>query len=222
MKRAAVAVMIEHWTRERPDLDVSSLAVLARISRLARVAAQNAEAVLSQFGLSEVEFLLLAAIRMAPDQHPSPRDLLDSLMVTSGGLTNRLDRLENAGLIERAAHPTDRRGIRIELTAEGRDLVDRVTTAYVENQNHVLDGALRPEERESLARLLRKLLDSLTDDGGDDVTGTAAEPATRGSRGRKPGRPRRRRAPSSPDGRREGAPEPGGAPASGRRDSYVH
>ena len=86
------------------------------VSRLAHVAEENAEAVLGRFGLSEVEFLLLAAIRTAPEQHPSPRDLLDSLMVTSSGLTNRIDRLEAAGLVERTAHAADRRGVRIELT----------------------------------------------------------------------------------------------------------
>lgn len=168
-----IDMMMERWASQRPDLDVSSLAVLARVSRLAHVAEENAEAVLSRFGLSEVEFLLLAAIRTSPEQHPSPRDLLDSLMVTSSGLTNRIDRLEAAGLVGRAAHPTDRRGVRIELTDEGRKLVDQVTTAYLENQNQVLDDALQPDERESLARLLRKLLASLT---GDDAVG--AEPAS--------------------------------------------
>ena len=177
MKKGAIDLMMQHWARERPDLNVSSLAVLARVSRLARVAEENAQAVLSDFDLSEVEFLLLAAIRTTPDQHPSPRDLLDSLMVTSSGLTNRIDRLEGAGLVQRAANPTDRRGIRIELTDQGRDVVDRVTTAYLEHQNKVLDAALQPDERESLARLLRKLLDSLTSDEG--IEADQAPPAPR-------------------------------------------
>ena len=190
MKKAAVDLMMDHWARERPDLNVSSLAVLARISRLARVAEANAEAVLGRFGLSEVEFLLLAAIRTSPEQHPSPRDLLDSLMVTSSGLTNRIDRLENAGLVQRTRHPTDRRGIRIELTDAGRDAVDRVTTAYVENQNQVLDDALQPAERDTLAQLLRKLLASIT---GTEVAEADAEPAPRRS-GRDARRIRARRA----------------------------
>ena len=190
MKRGAIDLMMEHWSRERPDLDVSSLAVLARVSRLSRVAEENAAALLGGFGLSEAEFLLLAAIRTAPEQHPSPRELLDSLMVTSSGLTNRIDRLERAGLVERTAHPTDRRGIRIELTEQGRELVDRVTTAYLENQNQVLDEALRPEERESLAGLLRKLLVSLS--GGLAEAASPAAPRP----GRGVGRVRARRAPS--------------------------
>ncbi|MDE2906937.1 MAG: MarR family transcriptional regulator [Acidobacteriota bacterium] len=179
MKKGAIDLMMQHWARERPDLNVSSLAVLARVSRLARVAEENAQAMLSDFDLTEVEFLLLAAIRTAPDQHPSPRDLLDSLMVTSSGLTNRIDRLEGAGLVQRAANPTDRRGIRIQLTDQGRELVDRVTTAYVEHQNQVLDEALQPDERDTLAHLLRKLLNSLTSDEGIEADQAPLPPRRR-------------------------------------------
>ncbi len=156
--------MIEHWARERPELDASSLGVLARISRLARACQENAEVVLGRFGLSEVEFLLLAAIRTTPDQLPSPRDLLGTLMVTSGGLTNRIDRLEALGLMTRVAHPSDRRGILLQLTDAGREVVDAVTTAYVENQNVILDSALNEDERATLATLLRKLLFWLVED----------------------------------------------------------
>ena len=185
MKKGAIDLMIQHWARERPDLNVSSLAVLARVSRLARVVEEDAQVVLSDFDLSEVEFLLLAAIRTAPDQHPSPRDLLDSLMVTSSGLTNRIDRLEGAGLVQRAANPTDRRGIRIQLTDRGRELVDGVTTAYVEHQNQVLDDALQPDERESLGRLLRKLLNSLTSDEGIEADQAPPPPRRRGRNARR-------------------------------------
>ena len=172
MKTGAIDLMMEHWGRERPDLDASSLGVLARVSRLARAAEENAATLLGQFNLSEVEFLLLAAIRTAPEQRPAPRDLLDTLMVTSGGLTNRIDRLETAGFVERIANPDDRRGIRLQLTDAGRQLVDQVTTAYVENQNRVLNAALREDERDALAGLLRKLLASLSAVGdalGSDV-----------------------------------------------------
>ena len=179
MKKGAIDLMMQHWARERPDLNVSSLAVLARVSRLARVAEENAQAMLSDFDLTEVEFLLLAAIRTAPDQHPSPRDLLDSLMVTSSGLTNRIDRLEGAGLVQRAANPTDRRGIRIQLTDQGRELVDRVTTAYLEHQNQVLDEALQADERDALAHLLRKLLNSLTSDEGIEADQAPPPPRRR-------------------------------------------
>ena len=201
---SAIDLMMLHWGRERPDLDASSLGVLGRISRLARAAEENAAALLRHFELSEVEFLLLAAIRTAPDQHPAPRDLLDSLMVTSGGLTNRIDRLEAAGLIERAANPEDRRGIRLQLTDAGRQLVDQVTTAYVENQNKVLNAALREDERETLARLLRKLLASLSVDDRPPVEDT------RETRPR-PGRPARPRHGQVSGGAATTADQPGAA-----------
>ena len=115
--------------------------------------------------MSDVEFQLLAAIRTAaPNYQPAPRDLLAPLMVSSGGLTSRIDRLEAAGLVERLANPEDRRGILVLLATKGRDLIDRVTAAYLANQNAVLDQALSATEREALAILLRKLLTSLSED----------------------------------------------------------
>jgi DNA-binding MarR family transcriptional regulator len=176
MKTGPVDVMIDQWANERPDLDSSSLGVLARISRLARVAEENADKVLNRFDLSGVEFHLLAAIRTAPDHRPSPRDLLGPLMVSSGGLTNRIDRLEKANLVERIANPEDRRGVLLQLTEKGRGVVDKVTTEYLANQNQVLDDALAEGERETLSRLLRKLLASMVEAGGDRSPGSAPIP----------------------------------------------
>ena len=178
MKKGPIDLMIEQWDHERPDLDSSSLGVLARVSRLARVAEENADNVLRQFGLSDVEFHLLAAIRNTPD-HPSPRDLLGPLMVSSAGLTNRIDRLERMGLVGRLANPRDRRGVLLELTDKGRELVDQVTTVYLENQNQVLDEALDAGERDVLANLLKKLLISLSKTSEQPLNGrgTKAAPA---------------------------------------------
>ncbi len=209
---SAIDLMMKHWGRERPDLDSSSLGVLARISRLARAAEENAAALLRDYDLSEVEFLLLAAIRTAPDQHPAPRDLLDALMVSSGGLTNRIDRLETAGLIERIANPEDRRGIRLQLTDAGRRLVDEVTTAYVENQNKVLNAALSEKERHTLAQLLRTLLSSLVTDNAR-MTTEADQPLRRLVR-KVP--PRRGQRPLHPFAREGGHAEPFTAPPDAR------
>lgn len=162
MERGPVDVMIERWARERPDLDASSLAIVARVTRLARAIDEDAAATLREFNLTDVEFQLLAAIRTAPNCRAAPRTLLQPLMVTSGGLTNRIDRLEAAGWIVRAPNPEDRRGVFLELTPDGRDLVDRVTAAYLENQRELLREALTDGERTRLAPLLRKLLDSLS------------------------------------------------------------
>lgn len=162
MDRGPVEVMIERWERERPDLDASSLQIIARLSRLARAIDEDAAAVLQEYSLTDVEFQLLAAIRTAPEGRAAPRTLLQPLMVTSGGLTNRIDRLETAGWVVRAPNPDDRRGVFLELTARGRELVDRVTAAYLRNQGELLREALTAGERTRLAPLLRKLLDSLS------------------------------------------------------------
>ena len=84
-------------------------------------------------------------------------------MVSSPGLTNRIDRLEKAGLVERLANPQDRRGVLLQLTGKGLEVVDRVTTKYLANQNQILDEALAEGERETLSLRLRKLLGSLAD-----------------------------------------------------------
>lgn len=162
MERGPVDVMIERWERERPDLDASSLAIVARVTRLARAIEEDAATALREFSLSNVEFQLLAAIRTAPDRRAAPRALLQPLMVTSGGLTNRIDRLESAGWVVRAPNPEDRRGVFLELTDSGRELIDRVTAAYLRNQRELLREALTDGERATLAPLLHKLLDSLS------------------------------------------------------------
>ena len=162
MERGPVDIMIERWAREHPDLDASSLGIIARLTRLARAIDEDAAAALHEYHLTDVEFQLLAAIRTAPDGRAAPRTLLQPLMVTSGGLTNRIDRLESAGLVVRAPNPDDRRGVFLELTREGRELIDRVTAAYLQNQDELLREALTERERTRLAPLLRKLLDSLS------------------------------------------------------------
>ena len=176
MECGPVDVMIERWERERPDLDTSSLAIIARVTRLARAIDEDAATALRAFNLSEVEFQLLAAIRTAPDCRAAPHALLQPLMVTSGGLTNRIDRLEAAGWVVRAPNPDDRRGVFLELTDSGRELVDRVTAAYLRNQGELLREALTAGELATLAPLLHKLLDSLS------VRNTERKPVEREAR----------------------------------------
>ena len=136
--------MIERWARERPDLDASSLGIIARLTRLARAIDEDAAAALHEYHLTDVEFQLLAAIRTAPDCRAAPRTLLQPLMVTSGGLTNRIDRLESAGLVVRAPNPDDRRGVFLELTREGRELIDQSDRGLSAEPGRVAPrGALR-------------------------------------------------------------------------------
>jgi DNA-binding MarR family transcriptional regulator len=160
MDRAGKAVA--QWQRERPDLDVSPMAVLGRLNEAASLISRDRLAPLfARFGLQAGEFDVLATLRRSgPPFALTPTALYEATMVTSGAMTNRLDRLEKAGFIARIPHPQDRRGLLVQLTESGRDLIDRAVEAHVENEHAVL-SALSPEEREKLAGLLQKLIAGL-------------------------------------------------------------
>lgn len=160
MDRAARA--IEQWRRERPDLDVSPMAVLGRLSEAAFLVSRDRLApVFARFGLQPGEFDVLATLRRSGAPHAlTPTALYEATMVTSGAMTNRLDRLEKAGLIQRAPNPADRRGVVVQLTTKGLALVDDTLVAHLANEHEILSG-LTPDERETLAGLLGKLIGSL-------------------------------------------------------------
>ncbi|MGX5845938.1 MarR family winged helix-turn-helix transcriptional regulator [Mesorhizobium sp. PL10] len=159
MDRAAKAV--EQWTRERPDLNVSPMLVLGRLNEASSLIARERLAPLfARFGLQAGEFDVLATLRRSGSPHTlTPTALYEATMVTSGAMTNRLDRLEKAGLILRGPHPNDRRGIVVQLTENGLALIDEALTAHVANEHEILAG-LTQTERETLAHLLGKLIDS--------------------------------------------------------------
>ena len=155
--RDGVDEIIDMWRRERPDLDPSPIGVIGRISRLARELEQRLEPVYRAHGLEPGWHDVLATLRrIGPPHRLRPSDFTGSLMLTSSGTTKRLDRLEQAGLIERTPDPDDRRGTLITLTAAGRDLIDSVTAAHLANEARLL-AALSAAERERLAGLLRSL-----------------------------------------------------------------
>jgi DNA-binding MarR family transcriptional regulator len=153
--RDAVDEIIERWRVERPELDPSPIGVIGRISRLSRALEAHLEVVYREHGLEPGWHDLLATLRR---QGPKlrPTDLMGSLMLTSGGTTKRLQKLEAAGLIAREPDPNDRRGQLIALTDKGRELIDAVTGPHLANEARLLE-ALSDEEREQLAALLRKL-----------------------------------------------------------------
>jgi len=161
MDRAAKA--IEQWKRERPDLDVSPMGVLGRLNEASSLIARDRLAPLfARFGLQAGEFDVLATLRRSGSPYAlTPTDLYEATMVTSGAMTNRLDRLEKAGLILRGPHPNDRRGIVVQLTEKGLALIDEALTAHVANEHEIL-AALTPAERETLSRLLEKLIGSVS------------------------------------------------------------
>jgi DNA-binding MarR family transcriptional regulator len=156
--------IVEQWRRERPDLDVSSLALVGRLFRAASLADVPLSAGLDVHGLRPGWFDLLAALRRSgPPYELSPTELMRTTLLSSGGMTKRIDRLEDEGFIERRPDPQDRRGTLIRLTRRGRERVDSALEAHLRNEDELL-AALSPDERAELDGLLRKLLGELEGD----------------------------------------------------------
>lgn len=150
--------ILAQWKEQRPDVDVSPIAVLGRLHRLAAVTGRLLSNNLQRHGLTREAFDVLATLRRSgPPYQLNPTQLLGSLMLTSGSMTNRIDRLEAEGYVERLPDPKDRRGTLVGLTEAGKEAVDRVLPAHVANEEQML-ATLTEQEREELARLLRKLL----------------------------------------------------------------
>lgn len=154
----AVDDFIASWARERPDLDLAPMATIGRLGRLHVYVSRAIEAVFAEHGLQIGEFDVLAALRRSgPPYEMTPTALARTLMLSPAGMTNRLDRLEAAGLIERRQDRDDRRSSIITLTASGNRAVDAAVTDHVANEATLLAGLTRAEQR-SLDQLLRKLL----------------------------------------------------------------
>jgi DNA-binding MarR family transcriptional regulator len=153
-----VDMVVSQWQRERPDLDVSPMAVVGRVKRLARLFERETSSNFARHGLEPWEFDVLASLRRAgPPHRLSAGQLSKVLMVTSGSVTHRIDRLEAAGLVRRHDDPDDRRGVLIELTAKGLRRVDEVVVHHLETEEQLL-APLSASQRKTLADLLRKLL----------------------------------------------------------------
>ncbi|ABC38271.1 MarR family winged helix-turn-helix transcriptional regulator [Burkholderia thailandensis] len=164
MDRAAHAV--EQWRSERPDLDPSSMIVLGRLQEAALVIARDRlNPLFARYGLQPGEFDVLATLRRSGAPYAlTPTALYDAAMISSGSMTNRIDRLEKAGWVERRANPADGRGTLVALTSAGRALIDDAVVAHVDNQRRVL-SALSAAEQRQLAKLLDKLLQGQAAEG---------------------------------------------------------
>lgn len=163
-----VDAILAQWRRERPDLDPAPMGVIGRISRAAHTIGRALEANFADFGLNRGEFDVLATLRRSgPPHRLTPTALFTDLMLSSGAMTNRLDRLEQAELIVRLPDPADRRGTLVGLTPAGMALVDAALAAHLTKEQQLL-GALSPAEREQLAQLLRRLLISLEHSSADN------------------------------------------------------
>lgn len=165
MDRAGQAV--EQWNRERPDLDVSPMLLLGRLGEAALVIArERLNPLFAEYSLQPGEFDVLATLRRSGAPYAlTPTALYDAAMMSSGGMTNRIDRLQQAGWVERRPNPEDGRGTLVALTKAGFALIDEVVGAHVANQRAVLSVLTEAEQRQ-LAKLLGKLIDGQRVDAG--------------------------------------------------------
>ena len=156
--RDEVDRLVAAWQRERPDLDVAPLEVLSRVTRLARHLDRARRTAFAAHGLEAWEFDVLAALRRAGEPYVlSPGQLLASTLVTSGTMTNRIDRLAARGLVVRAPDPDDRRGVRVGLTEAGKQRVDEALAALLARERELLE-TLSVQDQQALSTLLRRLV----------------------------------------------------------------
>jgi DNA-binding MarR family transcriptional regulator len=156
--RDEVDDLVTAWRAQRPDLDVEPMQVLSRISRLARHLDIARRGAFADHGLESWEFDVLSALRrQGPPFQLTPGALLRATLVTSGTMTNRIDRLERKGLVHRGPDPRDKRGVLVTLTAAGRERVDAALDGLLHRERALLVG-LDPGERRNLADLMRILL----------------------------------------------------------------
>ena len=150
--------IIEQWAAERPDLGTEPMRVFGRIYRLARVSGDAVEKAYAAYGIGRAEFDVLATLRRSGEPFElSPGALAGSMMLSSGGTTARLDRLEKAGLVTRVPSPTDRRGVLVRLTGRGREIIDQAVAGGLAEQARLLSH-MSPDRVRQLATLLREAL----------------------------------------------------------------
>ncbi|CAM5592611.1 MarR family winged helix-turn-helix transcriptional regulator [Streptomyces canus] len=157
-RKDAVDTIIDQWAAVRPDLDTRAMEVFGRIYRLSRAMGDRAEKAYAPYGISRGEFDVLATLRRAGEPYTlSPRQLSSTLMLTTGGMTGRLDKLERAALLRRSPDPHDRRGLQVTLTEKGLNVIDDAVGAGLAAQTAAL-STLDDEQADQLASLLRELL----------------------------------------------------------------
>jgi DNA-binding MarR family transcriptional regulator len=167
MQQDALDRIVEEWRQVHPNLDPSPLAVLGRLQRLAGLVRSRVDAILKPYGLAWELLDVLGTLRRAgPPFQRTPTALYRACMLSSGAMTNRIDRLEGAGLVSRVPDPEDRRGILVGLTARGLEVVDEVIATVWATQAQLV-ASLTETEREHLSTLLRTLL--LTLEGSEST-----------------------------------------------------
>jgi DNA-binding MarR family transcriptional regulator len=149
--------IVEDWSRERPDVDFAPLQVLSRVARLAKHLDRARRQAFAASGLEPWEFDVLAALRRAGSPYQlSPKALLQQTLVSSGTMTNRIDRLVGRRLVERRTDPHDGRGVLVVMTSRGAEAVDAAISELLAGEADLLEG-LSKADQERLSVLLRKL-----------------------------------------------------------------
>ncbi len=157
--------LLDSWAAIQEGFDVAPYQVTARISRIGLHIANQQTDVFGRFGLNRGDVGVLSALRIAgPPYQLSPTRLFKGLMLSSAGITNRLDRLEKRGLVRRMRDPNDRRGVLVDLTAEGRAVLEQAVRANTAAERLLVAG-LEPDELDTLAVLLKKVLAGLEPQG---------------------------------------------------------
>jgi DNA-binding MarR family transcriptional regulator len=159
--------LLDSWTAVRPRAEMEPYQVTARISRIGLHIARRQEEAFGRFGLNRGEVGVLGALRFAgPKQQLSPTRLFKGLMLSSAGITSRLDRLERRGYVKRRRDPNDRRGVLVELTDAGREVLDLAVSANTGSEKELM-SSLSKQDQKALAGLLKKLLGGLEPANGD-------------------------------------------------------
>lgn len=150
-------LMLDQWRRERPEIDAGGMALIPRVLRLAYLYDTEMARVSRSFGLKPGWLDVLSALRRTgPPYRMSVSELARWVLLSSGGMTNRLDRMEEAGLVSRRPDPSDRRGVLAELTRRGREVIDAAIDAHLTLYEQLLSGALTKAEQRRFIELLRK------------------------------------------------------------------
>jgi DNA-binding MarR family transcriptional regulator len=149
------------WAAQRPDLDTEPMALIGRIIRLSAQLTEEMGRTFARHGLNGASFDMLATLlRSGPPHALSPNQLLETMMVTSGTMTNRIDQLEKDDLVARVRNPNDKRSVLVQLTAKGHRIIDAAVTDHVETQK-VLVGGMTEADRAALDGLLQGYLTAL-------------------------------------------------------------
>lgn len=156
-----VDFVVSQWARAMPSVDASSMEIFGRIARVQKHLEHRRAEALTQYGFKEGEFDVLSTLRRSGAPYRlTPTELYRSLMITSGAMTNRLARLESAGMVRRIVDAQDRRSVQMSLTEKGKALIEEAVVTHTEVQNAVL-APLTLEQRQVLAELLKTILSSM-------------------------------------------------------------